>query len=77
MVWRKIRAEHQLPALGWFGGRFLTAATVGAGLGEETCSGHGACGGLDHAGAVARPADVAVEQVVVILRRHSLRHQGR
>lgn len=28
MVWRKVKAEHQLPAVGWFGGRFLNAATV-------------------------------------------------
>ncbi len=28
MVWRKVRAEHQLPSVGWFGGRFLSAATV-------------------------------------------------
>lgn len=28
MVWRQVRANHQLPAVGWFGGRFLMAATV-------------------------------------------------
>lgn len=28
MVWRKVRAEQQLPAVGWFMGRFLMAATV-------------------------------------------------
>lgn len=28
MVWRKVRAEQQLPAAGWFGARFLMAATV-------------------------------------------------
>jgi hypothetical protein len=28
MVWRKVRAEHQLPAVGWFGCHFLNAATV-------------------------------------------------
>ncbi len=28
MVWRKVRAGQQMPAVGWFGGRFLMAATV-------------------------------------------------
>jgi hypothetical protein len=28
MVWRTVRANQQMPAVGWFGGRFLTAATV-------------------------------------------------
>ena len=28
MVWRKVRADQQMPVVGWFGGRFLNAATV-------------------------------------------------